>query len=163
MMATLNGTNVTKYDAGGSGDNIISDGYIKSVEKVWIDSYTLGTSGLTSATSICIGILPENARLTDIVVHLPILGVALTSATCYCCTGATVDTSTFFGTLAPDGLPSATAFGPATATTVRLASGYMNPTLPTGSTTKVYISIHQSDGKTMAGTGATIRSILKYT
>lgn len=160
-MATLNGGNVAKYDAGGSGDSIISDGYIKSVEKVWIDSYTL-TAGLTTTTSICIGILPENARLTDIVVHLPILGVALTSASIYACTGATVATSTFFGQLNPDGLPGL-AFGPATATTVRLSSGYMNPTLPTGTTTKVYITIHQSDGKTMAATGGTIRSILKYT
>ena len=30
--------NVAKYNAGGSGDNIIADGYIKTVEKVWIDS-----------------------------------------------------------------------------------------------------------------------------
>ena len=32
--------NLTKYDNGGTGDNIIPDGYIKTVEKVWIDTYT---------------------------------------------------------------------------------------------------------------------------
>lgn len=37
-------TNMTKYAAGGTGDNIIPDGYIKTVEKVWIDTVVLSSS-----------------------------------------------------------------------------------------------------------------------
>ena len=31
---TFKAANKTKYDAGGSGDNVIADGFIKTVEKV---------------------------------------------------------------------------------------------------------------------------------
>jgi len=58
--------NVTKYNAGGSGDNVIADGYIKAVEKVWLDSYTL-TSNMTSTnTTIDIAVLPANKKITGI-------------------------------------------------------------------------------------------------
>jgi len=56
--------NVTKYDAGGSGDNVISDGYIKAVEKVWIDTYTLST--VTTTDTIDIAVLPVNKKITSI-------------------------------------------------------------------------------------------------
>jgi hypothetical protein len=57
-------SNVTKFDAGGSGDNIISDGYIKTVEKVWIDSYTLAFTNTN--TVINIAVLPANKKITSI-------------------------------------------------------------------------------------------------
>ena len=57
--------NVTKYNAGGSGDNIIADGYIKAVEKVWIDSYTIAFTNTN--TTIDIAVLPENKKITSIV------------------------------------------------------------------------------------------------
>jgi hypothetical protein len=56
--------NVTKYNAGGSGDNYIADGYIKSVEKVWMDSYTIAFTNTN--TTIDIAILPENKKITSI-------------------------------------------------------------------------------------------------
>lgn len=67
-MATtsVKASNVTKYNAGGSGDNIIADGYIKTVEKVWLDSYTIAFTS-TNAT-IDIAILPPNKKITSIVV-----------------------------------------------------------------------------------------------
>lgn len=58
--------NVTKFNAGGSGDNIIADGYIKTVEKVWIDSYTIAFTNTNS--TIDIAVLPENKKITGITV-----------------------------------------------------------------------------------------------
>ncbi len=63
-------TNVTKYDAGGSGDNIIPDGFIKTVEKVWIDTYDV-----SSAATIGVGMIidiakvPEGKKITGIEVY----------------------------------------------------------------------------------------------
>lgn len=60
------GANITKYNAGGSGDNIIANGQIRTVEKIWLDNYTLtGVITLTN-TTISIATLPEGATLTDI-------------------------------------------------------------------------------------------------
>lgn len=58
-------TYVALYKAGGSGDNIIPDGYIKTVEKVWIDSYTIAFTNTN--TTIDIAVLPENKKVTSIV------------------------------------------------------------------------------------------------
>lgn len=59
--------NVTKYNAGGSGDNIIPDGFIKSVEKVWLDLYNF-TSAATIGTGmvIDIAIIPQGKKITGI-------------------------------------------------------------------------------------------------
>ena len=56
--------NVTKYNAGGSGDNYIPDGYIKTVEKVWVDSYTIAFS--LTKTTLDIAVLPPNKKLLGI-------------------------------------------------------------------------------------------------
>ena len=66
-MAVQSG-NLTKYIAGGSGDNIIADGYIKTVEKVWIDSYTFAQTGTN--TTIQIAKLDDNKKITSIVIEL---------------------------------------------------------------------------------------------
>lgn len=65
---SVKASNVTKYDAGGSGDNIIADGYIKTVEKVWIDSYTIAFTGTND--TIHIAKLPENKKITSIDVEI---------------------------------------------------------------------------------------------
>ena len=67
-MATnaVKGSNQTKYDAGGSGDNIIANGQIKTLEKVWLDSYTLTSVITLTNTTISIATLPEGAVITDI-------------------------------------------------------------------------------------------------
>jgi hypothetical protein len=62
--------NVTKYDAGGSGDDYIPDGYIKSVEKVWLDNYTLTSVITLTNTSIAICTLPVNKKITDILISI---------------------------------------------------------------------------------------------
>lgn len=60
--------NVTKFTAGGSGDNIIADGYIKTVEKVWIDSYTIAFTNTN--TTIDIAKLPANKKITGIQAYI---------------------------------------------------------------------------------------------
>lgn len=61
-------SNVTKYQAGGSGDNTIADGYIKTVEKVWLDSYTIAFTNTNS--TIDIAVLPENKKITAIEAYI---------------------------------------------------------------------------------------------
>ena len=77
-MSSVGAANVVKYDAGGSGDNIIADGYIKTVEKVWIDSYTIAFTDTN--TTIKIARLPENKKITSIVVNI-LTTVSQTSGT----------------------------------------------------------------------------------
>ena len=60
--------NATKFFAGGSGDNIIADGYIKTVEKVWIDSYTIAFTN--TLTAIVIADLPENKKITSVDINI---------------------------------------------------------------------------------------------
>jgi hypothetical protein len=57
--------NVTKYDAGGSGDNYVADGYIKCVQKIWADSYTFDMTGTN--TTIDIATLPANKKIMGVV------------------------------------------------------------------------------------------------
>lgn len=162
-MSTLKSANVTKYDGGGSGDTIISQGYIKSVEKVWIDSYAF-TSALASNDSICIGILPKDAHLIDIRVFTPVFNTEATTATIFLETGATMlytASSTFFGAMV--GMDGVEGFNTGSAATHRLDLSHQDETLPTGSEIKIYMAIVLSNGEaTPTGTG-TIRSIVKYT
>jgi hypothetical protein len=61
------GVNVTKFDAGGTGDNIIPDGFIKTVEKVWIDTYTFSSSATIGVgTVIDIAKIPVGKKITGI-------------------------------------------------------------------------------------------------
>ena len=74
-MVNYSATNVALYNLGGSGDNMIADGYVKAVEKVWIDSYVFNTAStalLTTADTLCIGIVPANKKIVGCEVILPI-------------------------------------------------------------------------------------------
>jgi hypothetical protein len=63
-------TNVTKYVAGGTGDNIIPDGFIKSVEKVWIDSYVFSSAAtIGTGMIIDIAVVPAGKKVTGIEVY----------------------------------------------------------------------------------------------
>lgn len=70
-MATnaVKGANVTKFDAPG-GDNIIADGYINTVEKVWLDNYTLTSVITLTNTTISLATLPPNKKLTRVCVMI---------------------------------------------------------------------------------------------
>lgn len=162
-MATLKAANVTKYDAGGSGDNYIADGYIKSVEKVWIDSYAL-TSVVGSDDAICIGKVPKNKKITEIVVTMPVSGGAATSlATIFVGTGASLlmtAGSCFLGSLQMDGV-SLSTWDIGTASTMRLGPAQLGKVAPKD--IDIYIRILQANSLDFVITGGTIRSIIKYT
>ena len=68
--ASVKAANVTKYDAGGSGDNVIADHTIKTVEKVWLDSYTLTGNVTLTNTTISLATLPKGALLTSVQVMI---------------------------------------------------------------------------------------------
>ena len=158
-MASLKAANATKYDNGGSGDTVISDGYIKSVEKVWIDSYAFATA-LTTAQSICIGVVPKGKHIREVTVYMPVTHSLPTLSTVWLQTGATVTAAGYFGSLKADGYQTSTYNG-ATAGTLRLASGYQDKSFDAEQ--KLYITIHPSDSAAIVSATGTIRSIIKWT
>jgi len=164
-MTVLKGANVTKYDAGGSGDNYIEDGYIKSVEKVWIDSYH-PTTVIGSNDTIKIGRVPKNKKITEIIVNLPVMGGAADSlATILVGSASTVLAtigSAYLGALQQDGMaPGTTTFNIGTACTLRL-SGDKFATV-TDKDVDIYLRIFQANLLPLALTSATITTVIKYT
>jgi hypothetical protein len=158
-MAVVKAANVTKYTASGSegsGDNYIPDGYIKSVEKVWIDSYAF-TSALSTLTSIHIGKVPKGKKLTDVIVYFPALIDAGTTQTISLGT-AVVTAGGTVGTLGlmVDGIGS---------TAIQTASAGCAKMSPTGALQElsadsdIYIIFNAAT----TVTAGTIRSIIKYT
>ena len=156
-MATVKAGNVTKFEAiqiGGSGDNYIADGFIKSVEKVWIDEYVMSTALLTTS-SILIARIPKGKKITDIRVYLPVLSDPGTACTIYCCTGASTSVTTYFGIL--KGSTKVSAVDGGTASTVRLEPAKALQELDAD--TGIYIIVSTE----VTVIGGTIRSIVKYT
>lgn len=119
-MASLYADNVTKVRAGGSGDNVVADGFIKTVEKVWIDTYTCAAV-IASTSSICIGKVPKGKKLVDVIVFLPVLSAAGTTSTVYLDTAATTTTASWGGALEVSGSGS---YAGATATISSLHLGH---------------------------------------
>lgn len=158
-MATVKAANVTKYEAGG-GDNVIPDGYIKSVEKVWIDTYAVDAA-IPSTTTIAIGMLPKGAKLTDVTVYLPVLTATAVSVTTISCStdekhnGATVGT---LGLLYIDGL-SVSKVSTATQSTVRLGPTAALTQLSATTESTIFIQFNVATSIT----AGTIRSIIRYT
>jgi hypothetical protein len=71
-MASYVGSCSTLYQAGGSGSNLIPDGYVRAVEKIWLDSFTWGlTTSPSSSDTILIGYIPANKKLVGCEVYLP--------------------------------------------------------------------------------------------
>ena len=94
-MAAYKGVNVTKFEAGGSGSNYISDGLIKSVEKIWTDTYTVGTTALTTADTITIALLPAGKKITSIEVFHPAMTTEGVGTGTTLAVGITGDTDKF--------------------------------------------------------------------
>lgn len=70
--------NLTKVDAGGSGSNYVADGYIKTVEKVWIDTYTYSAAATIGiGTVIEVASIPAGKKITGI----EVIGLEALSAT----------------------------------------------------------------------------------
>ena len=154
-MASLYADNVTKVRAGGSGDNIVADGFIKTVEKVWIDTYTC-SAVIASTSSICIGKIPKGKKLVDVVVYLPVLSAAATTSTVYLDTGATTSVSTWGGALEAVGSGSYAA-ATATISTLRLGATKVFAEMPED--VELFITINPAT----TITAGTIKSIIKWT
>ena len=160
-MAVVKAANVTKYTATGkegSGDNYIPDGYIKSVEKVWIDTYTVAAA-IPTTTSIHIGKVPKGKKLTDIIVYFPAL-VATTVGAINCSTtvlGAAGTTGTLGYLLGDPVNKDPIEINLASSGTARLGSTAALTEMTAD--TDIYIMISPASSIT----AGTIRSIIKYT
>lgn len=151
-------TNVTKYDAGGTGDNIIPDGFIKSVEKVWIDTYTFSsTATIGINTIIDIAKVPAGKKLVSIEVWgLSASQISATSTNAVSIgarygTGSVTNATQFLG---------ATTLGTATFdnSPVRARSG-----IGVECTTSTHTIFLHFTAANPSITGGTITSIVKYT
>lgn len=164
-MATLKAANVTKYDNGGSGDNYIADGFIKSVEKIWMDSYTIGTSTIASSDSILIGKVPKGKKLTSIVIYTPSLMAAASNCTVFLDTGATMlmtAANTYLGTAQADGVAAGTDTADVNKVQLwRLKGDKLGSEMPAD--VDIYMKLLVSGGVATVVTAGTIRSIIKYT
>lgn len=163
-MAVFKAENVAKYDAGGSGDNYISDGYIKTVEKVWLDSCTIGTTALGSTDTILLGYVPKNKKIIEVVVQMPALSedegtyatILLGSASTVVITVA----STFLGIMRADASAEDTV-DILTASTLRMSGDKMGTV--TNKRVGIYLKVMTINGIEVGLTAGTIRSIIRYT
>lgn len=166
-MAHVKGANVTKFDNGGSGDNIVANGYIKSVEKVWIDSWA-GTAVLGSNDTIKIAVVPGGSKITDVVVNWPLSTNAADSLATMCiCTGSSMlvtVASCALGALLQDNLPKGTTtFNIGTKCTLRLDPAKIGTYMTGTSDIGIYIRCFQANLLPLVNTTGTISWIVRYT
>jgi len=164
-MSQLKSANVTKYDNGGSGDNYIGNGLIKSVEKIWTDTYVLGS--VTTNDSICIARIPANKQLIDVIVHMPATSGGVTTATVALQLSNTPVTNS--GTASNlgnmkvlSGGVNETILATGTSCTLQLGpSGFLSTT----GTTELGLWLIKNDsgGATIGTTGGTLKTVVRYT
>lgn len=146
--------NVTKYVAGGSGDNIIADGYIKTVEKVWLDSYTMAAATtLPTNTFVDIAFIPDNKKITGINLYFPSLSTGASG------TGTTIT----LGTRNSAGTTSSTALlsaGEAASGVLALSANANIPFAIADGYNYVFLVAKRLATTT---TASTIRTIVHYT
>ena len=145
-------TYVTKYDAGAAGDNVIPDGYVKNVEKIWIDTYAF-TAAIASGTTINIAVLPANKKITGIDVFFPSLstGASGTGTTISLGYQATSGTATGGQTFLADGEAYTGVL------TLRA-----NKIAPTVTSALSYVTL-KTDRIATTTTAGTITTIVRYT
>ena len=149
-MAILNtATNMTKVDAGGSGDNIVGDGYIKTVEKVWLDTYVYSSAATIGSTmTIEIASIPAGKKITNIEVW-GLAGLSVTSTNAISIgtklTTPAVTNSTFF--------LAATTFGTVTFSNNPVLRATSNiPYELTGGTNRIFVQFSGASASVTAGT-----------
>jgi hypothetical protein len=148
-------TNVTKYDLGGSGDNVIADGFIKSVEKHWIDTYVF-SSAATIGTGMVIDIakIPENKKITGIEVYGVGSGDLSATSSNAMAIGARYGTGTVTNGVQ---FLAATTYGTNTATPINALSGI--GVAVTGSAHTIFLHFLTASPSITAGT---ITTIVRY-
>ena len=166
--------NATKYRAGGSGDNIIADGYIKTVEKIWMDTYTIAFTN--TLTAIAIAELPANKKITSIEIDI---WTTTTHTSGTISVGYLKDASDVLATTGVAELlaPTVVTAGvnATTRTTISLPGGFVQFTTPTSGSitagtaagfqavtggTKTTIAIKLNN---WVATTGTIKTIVRYT
>lgn len=159
-MPTVKAVNVTKYDAGGSGDNIVEDGYIKTVEKVWIDTYTYSSAKTIGANlALVIAEIPESKKITGISVNVAGMDTVTTSTlTIGLMNTAGVTNSTIFQAAVRCGGSTELAAGSGKVTWINASSANL-PYVCTGGTNKVIVTFLASSDVT----SGTIYSVVRYT
>jgi len=158
-MTTVKSVNVTKYDNGGSGDNVVADGFIKTVENIWMDSYVIAAA-VPSTSSIKIAEIPKNKKVTEVTVHFPVCTAPATNSTVYCGTGATTSPTQYFGTMVFNGDTQKTTIDLGTGGTLRLSAVETNKMQALPVDVGIYLTV---GGLGITVTGGTIRTIVKYT
>jgi hypothetical protein len=165
-MADIKSANVNKKDTGG-GDNYVSDGYIQSVQKVWVDSASMGSTALGSDDTICIGFVPGNKKINEVEVWLPALNPTATTASVYLDTGTTIlytAANTYLGAMQGWHVAEGTeVVSTAALQKYRLQTDKQGTVTPSGSGVYLYIAVVMDGGGDAINTGGTIRSIIRYT
>ena len=160
-------TNVALYNLGGSGDNMIPDGYIRAVEKVWLDTYVwTGSAGcLGTSDTVLIGVIPANKKIIDVKVVLPTT-YAPTTATVSVGVSSVTGSSTFISawnfvqgyTASINVSPvSTTGFYVTTQSTLAVSGG----AAVVQAMTNIYLSVGTTAMTTP--TAGTIATIIRYT
>jgi hypothetical protein len=155
-MSAFNAANVTKYKANGTGDNIIADGYIKTVEKIWADTFTY-TAVISTTDTIAIASIGPGRKITAVEVY-----VDFTAPTnCTINVGTSDDTDRFISAAPLTAVDSANlATGSKKDVRMNRPDGFLYAT--TGSTdTLIYLSLPAIASVTP--TAGTIKTIVRYT
>ena len=156
-LTTASSVNVTKYDSGAEASTgIIADGYIKTVEKIWLDTYVF-EAAIPSSAQIKIARIPKNKKITGI----DVLFGALCSGAAGTCTtislGIASNTGCFLnaGEAASGiGMLSANIAGSTGASTAGI------PYVTTSESTLIVATFERIATTTTAGT---ITTIVRYT
>jgi len=157
-MSAFVGDNLTKYNAGGAGDNVVADGYIKTVEKVWMDSYTF-SAVLTTADTLAIASIPPNKKIVGVDVFFP---TAITPTTCTILVGTADDEDKFIddGRVVGYNGASGAAIGALQTLSMNNPDGFQYVTTSTTNTT-IYFKI--GTVAMTAPTAGTIKTVVRYT
>ena len=140
--------NVTKYNLGGTGDNIIPDGFIKSVEKVWLDTYVYSSSAtIGTGMVIDIAVIPQGKKITGI----EVIGVG--GSTLSATSTNAISIGARYGT---GSVTNATQFLAATTFGALTVSGYI-------ATISAFVPLCANTGLNTEVTGATHTIFLQFT
>ena len=157
-MAAYVGINSTKFAAGGSGDNYINDGLIKSVAKIWTDTYTVGTTALTTGDTITIALIPPGKKIVGIdVVHPAITTEGVTTGSTLA-VGITGDTDKFIDDVEVGVTMGTTEGNPTGVNSLNNPDGFMYETVGT-TNTAILLSLGR---KASTATSYTIGTVVWY-
>jgi hypothetical protein len=155
-ISNVKATMVTKWDSGSEAStSYIPDGYIKTVEKIWADSYIF-TAAIPSSAQLTIAYIPKNKKITSIDLIFPSLSTGASGTGTTISLGIKSDTGCF--------LSAGEAASGVTTLSANLAghAGNTNGLLyiTTSESTQIVATFERIATTTITGT---IVSIVRYT